>query len=475
MKKIGVLQSALLVVLSVLLLSSFVDAAIPAYVGSDATSNFLSLSWLSDVGLLEAPVAAPVGFLVLLVLGIMGVAAYGLCERGLKIPAGYAFIIAFAVVGLSWVLMPIGILTTAAAEYVTLFSAVLIGLPFGLLFMAYWFFSEHPWVRAVIMILIAAMWFYGHNGIGVAEDSEVKTFLEGTLFSWTAGIGFIGFALYSVFSAVSSHAKGGVNENRSLAGGAAKLGEGWKGFLGKKDAGARAAVAGASKKEVEEVEEEEEEIEEEEEAEEKSLLDLYIEETKETEFLKKIDGLLSEEVLDKVFVPTLRGVRANYIDTKAINKYYDDLIKAVNSASREVGNGRFISGRLVRRTQKQFNTAKLLLDKLLLDGVINQAQYSWAQSGEGQILVDHRYISSSLDWLLKFSKNEKTEFNFNFRKTLGAEPGASEGSIKYLDEMFKQHFIDYKNGDQWFNTLRSENHANDVIRGLEAFLKGLNK
>ncbi|MBI2573173.1 hypothetical protein HYV86_04910 [Candidatus Woesearchaeota archaeon] len=228
----------------------------PAAAGTpNAFQEFLQLTWLQKIGLLDAPVDAPMGFVILLMLLILGVAAYGLSFK-VGIPQGYCFMIAFFVVALSAVLMPRTIIFVAGAEYVTLFSFILIALPLVLLGIAYWFLDEMPWARFFIILLIIVLWlqsrsiFNGAASVGSSTGltGPAYTTIKDTLFSgWIVTV-MVFVALGSFLAALGSHSKPGVNADAgSIMDRLKKAKEGFGNAMrGPREAGAAGGHGGAA-------------------------------------------------------------------------------------------------------------------------------------------------------------------------------------------------------------------------------------
>ncbi|MBI2573172.1 hypothetical protein HYV86_04905 [Candidatus Woesearchaeota archaeon] len=436
--------------------------------------NFLTLNWLVDIGLLDKPVIPQVGLVILVILGILGVAAYGISEK-VGIPPGYAFIIAFAIVSLSWVLMPMNVIFVAATEYVTLFSTALVVLPFIMLGLLYWFFDEHPWVRAAIMVTIVVMWFWVRRTFGAAsgDSAELAQFLEGTVFSGLTGAGLVILALVSIGSAFSTHAKGGIHEDHNIPAAFDKAKEGIGSLFKRrginpldKDAAAKAKAQGASDEEVEAIESAEEDLGEGEDREEKNLLNEYLEEVKMTKLLKEIYDLLSDENL-AVFNPVERTGRVTYINFKPGNEYLKKLLDEVKKAHRAVDRGFFLSGRLTRSTARQEESAQQLLQKLLEDGAITQEIHDRAEVPLQEILRVHEELRQQLGGILTHIDKSKKWFEKAFKPRLGISTSPNKELSELIDE------LKYIRDNSLRDLATAEERANINIQGLVSILNGV--
>ncbi len=200
-------------------------AVVPGVVaGAGGFQGFLQMNWLVEVGLIDTPLPAVMGFVILLVLLVLGMAAYGIANK-FGIPNGYCALIAFFVVALSFALMPRAIVFVAAAEYTTLFSVILIGLPIALLGVLFWVSEPYPWARFFVMLLIMMMWYQSRSVFAVPNAAGVAVpAISGTQFStatydtirttmfsgWIMTIMWF-ILIWTFLSAISSHASTGVN------------------------------------------------------------------------------------------------------------------------------------------------------------------------------------------------------------------------------------------------------------------------
>ncbi len=398
--------------------------------------DIVTLKFLKDLGVLQSTIDPMEGFTRFILLILLFAVLFRVLDA--LIGRGTAIAVALVVSLMTVIFIPGTVLLAAASSYGTLFSLILMLVPVGLGVAAYWFLKDHPWIRVVIMGVLAfvlnEMSSYMHSWAlspfpGAPPTSVVTGGYGGVIQSVVDLIDWVFWAVmlllaWNVLSALFSSVTGHSGKfSGSLKNVAMNLGE--KGYKFIKNQAPRTA---------------------------KAALREHIEEEKELELLRKAEE--SVKLFEKRYDDILKfkGFEEP-VDKTDITTALDGIKDSLHKAETEIRP-------LLRRTKK----AETKFGSLLKELREKKFDTKPLEVLEGQILVDHKTCVDSLNQAIDVFRSPQFE-------------QATKNYIVLADKEFPYQFVvggaggfkfvDKKGRDIFVVTLKAFNTA---VGSIKTFL-----
>ncbi len=278
--------------------------------------NIVTLRFLVDLGILKGMIDPMEGFTRLLLLILLFALLFRLLSGFNLVGKGTAVAIALVIALMTVIFIPGSVLLAIGASYGTLFSLILMLVPIGLGFAAYWFLKDYPWIRVMVMLLL--WWIL----------TQMENYIMAWTMAYTAGnvvsgygvviLGAVDFIKYvkwiifallivnllqALFKSSTGHSGKYSNNLKNVIGGMAE-----KGYKNFKNKAPRAA---------------------------KNLLREHVEEEKELKLLGKVDESVKAYEVISSKISTATKIETE-TEKKSVTATLDELKKALTSAEKEM-------------------------------------------------------------------------------------------------------------------------------------------